>query len=98
MNAPPESSRSSRLRRWWASPQRSGLQRIISPWEYRRLHPIGVARLVGGSIAILAGIICLLNGAGGWAAFFLAVGVLLLACGAWFLSIARTRGPLSSGH
>ena len=24
-------------RRWWASPPRSGMRRVISPWEYRRI-------------------------------------------------------------
>jgi hypothetical protein len=33
------------LRRWWTSPPRPGMQRLINPREYRHLHAFGVTRI-----------------------------------------------------
>lgn len=79
-----------RLRAWWLSPPRRGLQRLIAPPEYRHLRAIGVARVVGGIVAVAVGILCLFHSANGWAAFFLGVAVLDLAAGYWELAIARS--------
>ena len=81
------------LREWWASPPRSGMHRLIAPYEYRHLAGFGAARIAGGGVAAVAGIICLSYGAYGWAAFFLVIGALNLAGGSWFLSIARSASP-----
>jgi hypothetical protein len=78
------------LRKWWASPPRTGLQRLIAPYEYRRLRFFGSTRIVGGTVAAVAGVICLAYGVWGWAAFFLVLGALNLAGGSWYLSIARS--------
>jgi hypothetical protein len=75
------------LRERWLTPPRPGLQRLIAPYEYRHLRFFGVGRVVGGSVAAAAGIICLAYGAYGWAAFFLAIAALNLAGGSWFLTI-----------
>jgi len=77
------------LRGWWLSPSRPGLQRLIIPWEYRHLRGYGVTRIVGGLVAVGAGVVCLSYSAYGWAAFFLAIGAANLAGGCWYLSIAR---------
>ena len=37
MNAPNDNTAWKRLRGWWLTPPRPGLQRLIHPWEYRRL-------------------------------------------------------------
>ena len=81
------------LRGWWASPARSGMRRLISPWEYRHLRGFGATRIGGGSLAAAAGIVCLAYAAYAWAAFFLAVGVLDVAAGCWFITIARSSPP-----
>jgi hypothetical protein len=91
MNAPNDNSAASRLRRWWFTPPRSGLQRLIYPWEYRHIRVFGIIRITGGSIAAGAGLICLAYGVYGWAAFFLVVAALSLAAGYWYLTIARSR-------
>jgi hypothetical protein len=88
MNARNEYTAAKRLRGWWLSPPRSGMQRLISPWEYRHLRAFGVTRVAGASVAAAAGIVCLSYGVYGWAAFFLVVGALNLAAGYWYLSIA----------
>jgi hypothetical protein len=90
MNAPNHHTAPKGLRGWWASPPRSGMQRAINPWEYRHLRPVGVTRFAGGSVAATAGIICLSYRAYGWAALFLVLGVLNLAGGYWYITIARS--------
>jgi hypothetical protein len=81
------------LRGWWLSPPRSGMQRLIAPWEYRHVRGFGITRIFGGSVAAAAAIVCLAYGAYGWAAFFLVLGALNLAGGYWFLTIARSAPP-----
>jgi hypothetical protein len=78
------------LRGWWLTPPRTGIYRLIAPWEFRHLRFFGVPRIAGGLLGVAAGVICLSYGVYGWAAFFLAIGALNLAGGSWFLSIARS--------
>lgn len=82
-----------RLRGWWASPPRPGIQRLIAPWEYRHLSGFGVTRVAGGSVAAAVGVVCLAYGGYGWAAFFLILGALSLAAGFWEITIARSAPP-----
>ena len=90
MNAPNDNTPPKGLRGWWLTPPRSGMQRFIAPWEYRHLRLFGGTRIVGGSVAAAAGVICLAYGVYGWAAFFLILAALNLAGGGWFLSIDRS--------
>jgi hypothetical protein len=90
MNAQNGNTAPKGLRRWWASPPRSGMQRLIVPYEYRHLRPFGVTRIAGGSVAAAAGVICLSYGVYGWATFFLVLAALNLAGGSWYLTIARS--------
>ena len=90
MNAADDNTAAKRLREWWASPPRSGLQRLIIPWEYRHLRVFGVIRTVGGIVAAGIGAFILSYGAYGWAAFFLVVGAANLAVGYWEITIARS--------
>lgn len=78
------------LRGWWLTPPRTGIYRLIAPWEFRHLRFFGVPRIAGGLLGVAAGVVCLSYGVYGWAAFFLAIGALNLAGGSWFLSIARS--------
>lgn len=87
MNAPNGKTAAKGLRGWWLSPPRPGMQRLISPWEYRHLRVLGLTRIAGGSVASGAGIVCLAYNAYGWAAFFLALGAGNFAGGYWYLSI-----------
>ena len=90
MNTPNDNTAAKGLRGWWLSPPRPGMQRLINPWEYRHLRLVGGTRVVGGSIAAAAGVVCLSYGVYGWAAFFLILAALNLAGGGWFLAIARS--------
>ena len=90
MNAPNDNTAAKRLRRWWLYPPRPGLQRLISPIDYRHLRGFGVTRIAGGSVAAAAGVICLSYGVYGWAAFFLVIAALNYAGGYWYLTIARS--------
>ena len=93
MNSPNHNTAARRLRGWWASPPRPGMQRLINPWVYRHLRAFGVTRIAGGFVAATAGVVCLSYAAYGWAAFFLVVGVLNLAGGYWYITIARSAPP-----
>jgi len=66
------------------------MRRLINPWEYRHLRGFGATRIVGGSVAAAAGLICLAYGVYGWAAFFLVIAALNLAGGFWYITIARS--------
>ena len=90
MNAPDDNTAARGLRGWWRSPPRSGMHRVINPWEYRHLRFYGVTRIAGGSVAAAAGLVCLAYSVYGWAAFFLVIGALNLAGGYWYLTIDRS--------
>lgn len=90
MNAPNGNTVARRLLRWWLTPPRPGLQRLINPWEYRHIRSFGLTRVAGGGVAAAAGLICLSYGVYGWAAFFLVIAALNFAGGYWYLTIARS--------
>jgi hypothetical protein len=90
MNGPNDNTGHRSFGDWWRYPPRPGLQRLINPWEYRHLGLFGGMRIAGGTVAAVAGIICLSYGVWGWAAFFLAIAGLNFAGGFWYLSIARS--------
>jgi hypothetical protein len=90
MNASHHNTAANRLRRWWLTPSRPGLQRLINPIEYRHIRGFGAARITGGIVAAAPGLICLSYGVYGWAAFFLVLAALNLAGGYWYLAIARS--------
>lgn len=89
MSAPNDKTAGKRLRAWWLSPPRTGVERLIAPYEYRHLRLFGVTRIAGGSIAAGAGLICLGYRVYGWTAFFLLIGALNLAGGYWYITIDR---------
>ena len=95
MNAPNDNTASKGLRGWWLSPPRSGMQRLIAPYEYRHLRGFGVTHIAGGSVAAAAGVVCLSYGVYGWAAFFLVLAALNLAGGSWYMTIDRSASARS---
>ncbi len=83
------------LRRWWAAPPRSGMRRIISPWEYRHLRTWAGVRIVSGLVLAGLGVVTLSFGGNdwktyGWAIAFLAAAAADLAFACWELGIARS--------
>jgi hypothetical protein len=90
MNARNDNTAAKGMRGWWLAPPRSGMRRLINPWEYRHLRAFGVTRIAGGSVAGGAAVVCLAYGVYGWAAFFLVLAGLNLAGGYWYLSIDRS--------
>jgi hypothetical protein len=90
MNASNDNTAANRLRAWWASPPRAGLQLLINPIVYRHLRVFGVIHIAGGCLAAAAGLICLAYRAYGWAAFFLALAAANFAGGYWYLTIDRS--------
>jgi hypothetical protein len=93
MNAPNGDTTRKRLREWWRSPPRAGMQLLISPWGYRHLRVFGIMHLAGGVVAMGIGAFVVSYAADGWAAFFLVVGALNLAVGGWYLALTRAARP-----
>lgn len=91
-------------RAWWLSPPRSGMQCLISPWEYRHLHLAGGTRAAAGGFQLGVGLVLLSLGrrAGtdrerrkmywmsGW---FLVPAAANLAGGYWYLATAARSSP-----
>ncbi len=90
MNASNDKTAGNRLRRWWLTPPRPGLQRLINPIVYRHLRGVGLTHIAGGSVGAVAALICLSYSAYGWAAFFLVIAALNIAGGCWYRTIARS--------
>jgi hypothetical protein len=93
MNTPNDNAAARGLRGWWASPPRHGMRRLINPIAYRHPRAVGSMHITGGSIAGVAGVICLSYSVYGWAAFFLTLAALNLAGGYWYITIAREVSP-----
>jgi hypothetical protein len=95
MHAPNNNADPKGLRGWWTSPPRSGMQLIISPWEYRHLRAWAGVRIVGGTALAALGVVTLAFGGNdwktyGWTLVFLAPAAANLAFATWELSIARS--------
>jgi hypothetical protein len=59
MNAPDDNAAAKGLRGWWLSPPRPGMQRLISPWEYRHLHAVAPVRFAAGGFQLGIGLVLL---------------------------------------
>ena len=86
------------LRGWWASPPRSGMRRIIIPWEYRHLRFWAGVRVASGIVAAGLGAVTLSFGGNdwktyGWAMAFLALGAAQFSFAYWELTISRSASP-----
>ena len=95
MNAPNDNAAPKGLRGWWATPPRSGMQRIIAPWEYRHPRPFARVRIAAGIVLAGLGAVTLVGGsfttkAVAWAVLFLAAAAGSFAGAAWDLAIARS--------
>jgi hypothetical protein len=90
-----ENTASQRLRGWWASPPRSGMRLIISPWEYRHLRTWAGVRIASATALAGLGVVTLSFGGDdpktyGWAMAFVAASAAHSAFACWELSIARS--------
>ena len=95
MHAPNDNTAPKGLRSWWASPPRSGMQRIIAPWEYRHLRRVARVRIAAGIVLACLGAVTLVGGsftaaAVGFGLLFLAAAAASFAWAAWDLAIARS--------
>jgi hypothetical protein len=96
MNSPTDDSAPEGLRGWWASPPRSGLRRIISPWEYRHLRSWARVRIATGTVLVGLGVVTLSFGGNdwktyGWTMAFLALAAAQFSFASWELAIARSE-------
>lgn len=95
MCAPNDNSSLKGLREWWATPPRSGMRLIISPWEYRHLRAWARVRIASGIVLAGLGVVTLSFGGNdwktyGWTMAFLAAAAASFAFAYWELSIARS--------
>ncbi len=95
MHAPNDNTAPRGLRGWWASPPRSGMQRIIIPCEYRHLRFWARVRIAAGIVLVGLGAVTLVGGsltteAVGWTALWLVLAALQFSVAYWFLTIARS--------
>jgi hypothetical protein len=95
MHAPNDSTAPKGLRGRWSSPPRSGMQRIIAPWEYRHLRGVARVRIAAGIVLAGLGAVTLVGGsftaAAVWVGIlFLAAAAASFAWAAWDLAIARS--------
>jgi hypothetical protein len=87
MNAPNDNTAPKRRR---GPPPRTGMRRLIVPWEYRHLRASGITRIACGSVLAVGGVLLLSYASYRWAALFLVLGALNLAGGCWYMTIARS--------
>jgi hypothetical protein len=95
MNAPNHYTAAERLRRWWFTPPRPGLQRLIAPPVYRRLRAFARVTIGAGIVVVGLAAVTLVGGsftaeAVRWTAFWLVLAAVEFATAAWFLAIARS--------
>jgi hypothetical protein len=94
MNASNVNAAPGGLRGWWASPPRSGMRRLIAPWEYRQLRFWAAVRSGAGIALVALGLITLAVGGNdgmtdGWTIAFLAAAAAQFLWAYWELTIAR---------
>ena len=68
---------------------RTGMRRLILPWEYHHLRGIAYVRILGGVLLLIFGGI-LVPYVFWWAALPLAAAAADFAWGYWYLTIARS--------
>jgi hypothetical protein len=101
MNAPNAHAAARDLRGWWLSPPRPGMQRLISPWEYRHLGVSGATRVAAGGFQLGIGLVLLSLGRSAetdqerrkmyrLSAWFLVPAAGNLAGGCWYIAIASS--------
>ena len=95
MHAPNDNTAPKGLRGWWASPPRSGMHRLINPWEYRHLRASAGVRTAGATVMAGLGAVTLSFGGNdwktyGWAMVFLALAAAHFSFAYWELTIARS--------
>jgi hypothetical protein len=96
MHAPIDNTAPKGLRGWWASPPRSGMRRMISPWECRHLRAWAGVRMTSGVVVAGLGAVTLSYGGNdrktyGWTMVFLAMAAAQFSFGYWELTIARSE-------
>jgi hypothetical protein len=101
MNAPNDNTAANGLRGWWLSTPRSGMQRLISPWEYRHLPVSGTTHAAAGGFQLGIGLVLLSLGRRAGteqerrkmyqlSAWFLVPAGLNLAAGYWYITVASS--------
>jgi hypothetical protein len=72
------------------APSRTGMRRLIPPWEFRNLRAWASVHIGAGLAKTIAGFVLLSLHAYGWAALFLVAGMVAYTLGYWEMGIARS--------
>ena len=72
------------------APPRTGVRRLIPPWEFRNLRAWARVHIGGGLAKTIAGFVLLSLHAYGWGALFLVAGIVAYTLGYWEMGIARS--------
>jgi hypothetical protein len=91
-----------------ATPPRSVIRRLITPWEYRHIHAVAGIRLSAGGFQLGVGSVLLSLGRKAeaasekrtyfrWAAWFLGMGALQLLGGLLDMTVARSQSSTRNG-
>jgi hypothetical protein len=98
MHAPNDNPAPSSTTAWWrwGTPPRSGMRRLIAPWEYRHLRACAGFRIAAGIVLAGLGAVTLFGGsftakAAGFAALFLVAAAASFLFAAWELAIVRSE-------
>ena len=96
MNAHNDNTAWRGLRGWWASPPRSGIRRVIAPWEYRHLRGFATVRIAAAGVLAGLGVVTLAFGGNdwktyGWTLLWLALAAAQVSFAYWLLTIARSE-------
>ena len=84
------------LREWWADPPRTGIRRILTPWQCRHLRFFAGVGIAFGFVAVGLAVTTLVAGGPdgatyGWTTAFMVLAGVSFAFGYWLLSIARSE-------
>ena len=96
MNAANDHTAPKGLFGWWASPPRTGMRRIIAPWEYRHLLGFARLRIAGGLVTVGLAIVTLAFGGinavtASLTLVWLVMAAAQFAFASWLLAIRRSQ-------
>jgi hypothetical protein len=80
------------------APSRTGIRRLIPPFEFRRLNVMARVRIAVGTVLVGLGVTTLVGGsfkavAIAWAALFLVLAAPQFSVSYWYLAIIRSAVP-----
>jgi hypothetical protein len=76
----------------WGTPPRSGMRRVVPPWEYRHLRGWAGVHFAAGIVLVIFGAVLLPYS---WWATLVLVAAAPFSLGCWEMTIARSALPVA---